>query len=409
MGRIIDRKRAVFCLTVVAMAYFWTNFHRQSMAVLAPYLVEKMGITTTQIGTLGSIMFYVYGLTQIPFGIIADKYGSKKIIQVCLVALVIGTYIFGHAETYNQLMIGRLITGFAVSGIYVPSLSMIRGWFDIRVYSTYLGIYVAVGNLGSVLSTMPFEMLLSNFDIVTIYNGFGIIVVLLAIASFFLYEERNLGVKREVKKEEKDPIAKHFYLFLAATSLFGLIFNGARQAFQSLWGTTYYVEVFNFNVRNASIMMMIFSVGGIFFTPLVGRLADKSGRFNALIKMAMFTAVAWLLAGLTPPNSGIILTGIMAFVLGGTNSSTVPNAFTTLGDYAKPHQRSVVSGIFNTLCFFGSAVFTQSLGVIFENTVMNQTTFLMVFVVFAILILIGTAASIFAKSNLDKKIEELKV
>ena len=404
MGRIVDRKRAVFCLVVVAMGYFWTNFHRQSMAVLAPYLIEEMGITTSQVGTLGSIMFYIYGLTQIPFGLIADKYGSKRIIEVCMVSMVIGTYIFGHAENYTQLMIGRLITGFAVSGIYVPSLSMIRGWFDIRVYSTYLGIHMAVGNLGSVLSTTPFEILLSNFEIKTLYNAFAIAVLILSIASFFLYEEPRPKIKRTVEKT-KDPKEKYFYFFLGAISMLGLIYNGARQAFQSLWGTTYYISVFNYSVRNASILMMLFSVGGIFFSPIAGRIADKSGRFSALIKMAIFTSIVWLIVGITPANSNYLITGLLAFLLGGANSSTMQNAFTTLGDYAKPHQRSLISAILNTLSFFGSAIFTQSLGIIFEGATMGHTTFLIVFAVFAVLILVASMIAMFAKTNLDKNLK----
>ncbi|NLW43174.1 MAG: MFS transporter [Tissierellia bacterium] len=403
MSRVVDRKRAVFCLIIVAMAYFWTNFHRQSMAVLAPYLMEEMGITTSQVGTLGSIMFYVYGLTQIPFGLIADKYGSKRIIEVCLVSMVIGTYIFGHAKNYTQLMIGRLITGFAVSGIYVPSLSMIRGWFDIRVYSTYLGIYLAVGNLGSVLSTTPFEILLSNFEISTIYNVFAIIVLFLSIASFFLYEKPKSKVKVEMEKTS-DPKEKHFYIFLASICLLGLLYNGGRQGFQSLWGTTYYISVFNYSIRNASIMMMIFSIGGIFFSPIAGWIADHFGRFNALIKMSMFTSIIWLIVGVTPINSNYIVIGFMAFLLGGVNSSTIQNAFTTLGDYAKPRQRSLISAVLNTSNFFGSAIFTQSLGIIFEGRTMNHTTFLVVFVVFAVLILMASIIAMFTKNNLDKNL-----
>ena len=118
----------------------------------------------------------------------------------------------------------------------------------------------------------------------------------------------------------------------------------------------------------------------------------------------MFTSIIWLIVGVTPINSNYIVIGFMAFLLGGVNSSTIQNAFTTLGDYAKPRQRSLISAVLNTSNFFGSAIFTQSLGIIFEGTTMNHTTFLVVFVVFAVLILMASIIAMFTKNNLDKNL-----
>lgn len=404
MDRIIDKKRSVFCLIVVSAAYFWTNFHRLSMAVLAPYLMEDMGITTAQTGTLGSIMFLMYGLTQIPFGIIADKFGSKKLVISCIILTAIGTYIFGHADNYTQLLIGRLITGLAVSGIYVPSLSMMRGWFDIREYSSYLGIFLAIGNIGAVLATTPFEILLSNFGIVNVYNVFALITLLISIASFFLYE-KPINIKKSRKADKDNQSPKEFYVFLAAVCLFGLLYTGARQSFQSLWGATYYISVFNYSVRTSSLLLMVFSIAGIFVTPIIGVLASKIGSYKTLVLMALATATVWILLGLTPANSPIYITGLMAFLIGAVNNSTMQNAFTVLGNYASPNQRSLTSAIFNTANFFGGAAYTQILGIVFEGVEMSHGTFLIVFVIYAALIALGILVVSFAKKRLNKNLK----
>lgn len=74
----VDKKKSIFCLIVVMLAYFMTNFHRQAMAVLSPIFMKEIGLSTSEVGLLGSMTFYIYGLTQIPFGLLADKFGSKK-------------------------------------------------------------------------------------------------------------------------------------------------------------------------------------------------------------------------------------------------------------------------------------------------------------------------------------------
>lgn len=400
----VDKKRSVFSLIVVMFAYFLTNFHRQSMAVLSPIFMEELGLSTSQVGLLGSMTFYVYGFTQIPFGLFADKHGSKKVIQICLFTLIAGTYFFAHGKSFAMLIIGRLLIGFSISGFFVPSLTLIRGWFDVREYGFYLGLFMASGNLGSVMSTTPLEVLISKFSYINVLNGFVLLTVILAITSLSLYEVK-LPVLKKRKKEERGGTSKEFKIFLFTLCLLSLFYNGARQSFQSLWGTSYYTEVFGFTLRRASVFMMLFSIGGIFFNPIAGKIADKTGRFNALIKLATLTAVFWILMGITPPSAPVFVIFIVALILGSLNSSTIQNSFTTISDYATADNRSLVSAIINTFGFLGPAVFTHGLGVAFENTTLNQMTFLIVYSVFAVLILIAVVLNIFTKNSLDQSLE----
>ena len=79
--KISEKKKKIFSLFVIASAYFWSNFHKLSMSVLAPHLVQKYNISMTQIGQLGSILFFIYAILQIPLGKLADKFGGKIIFK----------------------------------------------------------------------------------------------------------------------------------------------------------------------------------------------------------------------------------------------------------------------------------------------------------------------------------------
>lgn len=403
MNKVRYKGKAYFCLIVVSLAYLWANFHRQSMAVMAPFLMESLNISTSQVGNLGSIIFYIYGLTQIPFGYFSRKYGGTRVIQFSLICLVIGSFIFGQSNTYRELLIGRLIIGFAVSGFYVPSINLIRQWFDIREFGFYMGLFLSIGNIGALLSTTPYEILLSNYSLPYIYNILSIIALVLVVASFFLYEDKSILKKIKIEdSEEKLPFGfMNFYIML---SLYGLAFYGSRQAFISLWGFSYYTSALGYDLRTGSFLMMLISIGGIVFTPLAGKIADKIGRFNALVKQSIVTAILWIILAIIPKDTPFPIMVFLAFWIGALKISTVANAFTALTDYATNKTRSLLVALLNTTNFFGSAILMQAMGFLFEGRDIDLDIFRRIFIVFGVLIFITIIGLNISKKKMDKNL-----
>lgn len=406
MKKIRDKRIPFIYLLIVSISYMWANFHRQSMAVMAPFLEAELLLTPSQIGNLGSIVFYIYGLTQLPIGFLSIKFGSVKIIRFSLTCLVIGTFIFGRSNTYTELLIGRLIIGFAVSGFYVPSLNLIRKWFDVREFGFYMGLFLAIGNVGSLLSTTPYELMLSNFSVGNIYIGLTVFSIFLVIFSFLLKEEylnkNKVDIELDDIEEEKLPLGfKKFYIML---SIYGLVYYGTRQAFISLWGTSYFTSVFNYDIRTASFLMMIISIGGIIYTPIAGRFADKKGRFNALIIQSILTSILWIICALLPTKTPLLIVGFFAFWIGALKISTSANAFSTLSDYTTDKTRPIFVALLNTTNFFGSAILMQGLGFLFDGVDIGRDIFTKILFTISILIFVTILMAKRAKDKMDKNL-----
>lgn len=79
--------------------------------ILSTDAVTRFSATPTLIG----IAIGIYGLTQaslqIPFGLLSDKYGRRKIIIIGLLLFIIGSLIAANAQTMWQLIIGRALQG----------------------------------------------------------------------------------------------------------------------------------------------------------------------------------------------------------------------------------------------------------------------------------------------------------
>ena len=68
------------------------------------------------------------GLLQIPFGILSDRYGRKKLIYFGLILFTIGSLIAARAETLEGIILGRAFQGAgAISGTLLALLADFTG------------------------------------------------------------------------------------------------------------------------------------------------------------------------------------------------------------------------------------------------------------------------------------------
>ena len=68
-------------------------------------------LTPAEIGVVIGVMFLSSALVQIPFGIMLDRYGARRMIVGWSSVAIIGTVIFGLAETSSGLTVGRTLIG----------------------------------------------------------------------------------------------------------------------------------------------------------------------------------------------------------------------------------------------------------------------------------------------------------
>ena len=57
-------------------------FYRVSNAVIAPSLVQELGLNAKTLGLLGGAYFYSFSLLQIPMGLMLDRIGPRLVITL---------------------------------------------------------------------------------------------------------------------------------------------------------------------------------------------------------------------------------------------------------------------------------------------------------------------------------------
>ncbi len=124
MNRHDDRLAPKLLLVVFlpfATGYFLSFFFRNVNAVIAKDLARDFSLTPSDIGLLTSAYLLAFALAQLPVGVLLDRYGPRRVMASLLCVAGLGALIFGLAQDFLVLTLGRAMIGLGVfAGAAMP-------------------------------------------------------------------------------------------------------------------------------------------------------------------------------------------------------------------------------------------------------------------------------------------------
>ena len=185
-------KYALVLLTTICITYFVENFLRSAAGALTPILISELSISHGKMGLLISAFFFVYGIMQVPSGILSDALGARKTIIAFTALTVIGVFIFWISHSYNLLALAQLLIGIGCSVFYINAVKLVSTWFPANRKATAIGILSAASGLGNFVAYMGFPLAVERFgDWRTLYLVMSLILVINWVMNFFVLKERE--------------------------------------------------------------------------------------------------------------------------------------------------------------------------------------------------------------------------
>ena len=143
-------------------------------AAVGPQFAVRWQLSPSQSGWLVTIvqLGFVLGTATAAVLNLADVMPSKRLFAASALAGAAANAALVHAPTYERALVLRLVTGFALAGVYPPAMKMISTWFRSQ---RGLGIGTVVGAL-TVGKASPY--------LVHAFPGAGIAAVLYTVTGF---------------------------------------------------------------------------------------------------------------------------------------------------------------------------------------------------------------------------------
>ena len=263
-------------------------------------MVEDGLFTETEIGVIGSCLFFTYAIGKLCNGFIADRANVKKLMSTGLMISAIINLVLGFTNSFILFAILWGINGFFQSMGATSGVVSLTRWFDSSNRGTYYGFWSASHNLGEAITFISIAILATQFGWRYALIGAGLI----GIAYFFVmqwgmkdtpqkygYLLGQHGTAKEkttdFNKSQKAVLRNPAIWILALGSAFMYI---SRYAVNS-WGVFYLETMKGYSTLDASFIISISSVCGIVGTIASGLISDKLFRGSRNIPALVFGLV----------------------------------------------------------------------------------------------------------------------
>lgn len=293
-----------------AMFYLIGFYQRVAPAVITDQLMRDFAIGGAALGNLSAFYFYAYVAMQIPTGVIADRWGPRRLLAAGAAVAAIGSAVFALAPDIFWANAGRLLIGASVAVAFVSMLKLANHWFSPQHYALAAGMALLTGVSGGVVAGVPLRYLVEAFGWRGVMGVTAALTALLAVAIWLWV--RDDPVERGYASYFHDASHDHAATQAAAESIsiwHGLMqvlsyrniwvitlvpigFSGAVLTFAGLWGVPYLRQVHGVDALSAaaitSTLLVAWAAGG----PLLGAWSQRQGRRKRLYSLSAAVALA---------------------------------------------------------------------------------------------------------------------
>jgi len=296
-----------------ALGYFLSYLFRVVNAVIAPDLVADLGIDPSELGLLTSTYFIAFASSQIPLGVLLDRFGPRMVESFLLLFAGTGAIIFALSDTLTGVIIGRAFIGFGVSACLMAAFKSYVIWFPARTLSRINGLQMAAGGLGALAATTPVEWALHFTDWRGLFWALALLSFAIALAVFLTVPEQEEKKHEKLSSQLTGVIQVFKSPFFRRIAPLTTLSQSGYIAFQGLWAGPWLKDVALVPRAQIAIILSWSALAMIAGFITLGFLAEKLAKrgvpvlTTAVSGMGLFILVQAMITFAVPLPPTIIL------------------------------------------------------------------------------------------------------
>ncbi|MCI6212570.1 MFS transporter [Bacteroides sp. KG68] len=353
---------------------------RLSLNVVKKPIVEEGVFSETELGIIGSVLFFTYAVGKFTNGFLADRSNINRFMSTGLLVTALVNLCLGFVNSFILFAVLWGISGWFQSIGAASCVVGLSRWFTDKQRGSFYGFWSASHNIGEAMTFIVVASIVSAFGWRYGFLGAGLVGLTGALIVWRFFHDtpqsKGLPAVNEPKKEkemsasqseefnraQKEVLRNPAIWILALSSAFMYI---SRYAVNS-WGVFYLEAQKGYSTLDASFIISISSVCGIVGTVFSGVISDRlfGGRRNvpALIfgllnvaALCLFLlvpgvhfwldAVAMVLFGLGIGVLICFLGGLMAVDIAPRNASGAALGVVGIASYIGAGLQDVMSGV----------------------------------------------------------------
>jgi len=323
-------------VAILALTQFTVVLDFMVMSPLGDLLMKDFKVKPDQFGIVVSSYALAAGISGFLTAGFADRFDRKRLLVFFYSGFILGTLFCGMAESYNQLVWARILTGLFGGVMSSISMAIVADIFSLEQRGRVMG-FMQMGFGLSQIVGIPLSLFIA--DMYHWQTPFYLIVglsvgMLLAILFALKPINAHLTLKRE-NSAFKHLLAtiknRNYRIGFMATAFMSL-----GGYFMMPWGSAFAVNNVGISQKELPLLFMIVGISTFMIMPLIGWLADKVNKFQ-LFMLASLVMIGSVLAYVHLGETTLfVLIVVNIFMMGGIMARMVPSqALTTSVPEAK--------------------------------------------------------------------------
>jgi MFS transporter, DHA1 family, multidrug resistance protein len=313
-----------------------------------------------------------FGLTQLFFGPISDRYGRRVPLLAGMVVYVAAAFACAFAPSFGALLALRFVQGLGAAATRVIAVSIVRDTFGGRAMAEVMSLVFMVFMVIPVIAPGAGQVLMLAFDWPSIFIFMGLVGLAFTIWTWMRLPET---LKDEYRRPLRAAVIVDGFCIVATnrmsvcytvamTSIFGALFgfiNSAQQVYVGIYEVGTMFPVF------FAVVAGLMAVSSFANSRLVGRLGMRRLAHGALLAFIVLTGTVFALS-LQGPVPLWLFTGLFALAM--MTFSWIGANFNSLAMEPLGHVAGTASSVQGFVQTIGGGLVGAAIGQAFDGTVM---------------------------------------
>lgn len=169
-------------LAILFITWVVSYIDRMVMTVAIPYIAADFNLSPVAMGVVLSTFFAGYAIFQIPGGMLADKFGPRKVMTAGITWWTIFTVITGMAKSLHPMLFIRFFFGVGEGVFPGSSWKTIANWFPVKERTTANAFMMSSNFLGPAIAPLFVVAVMATWGWRTVFYSLlvpGAVIILL--------------------------------------------------------------------------------------------------------------------------------------------------------------------------------------------------------------------------------------
>ncbi|WP_129669930.1 MFS transporter [Phytoactinopolyspora endophytica] len=354
------------------VAYIVAVLHRTSFGVAGLDASARFDTSASLLASFVVVQLLVYAGLQVPIGVLIDQIGPRRLLIIGAVVMALGQAVLAMATSVPAAGCGRVLVGAGDAMTFVSVLRLAASWFPPGRVPLLTQLTGLIGQLGQVLSAVPFVAVLHRFGWTPAFVSAAAMSVLVAVLAVAAVRDSPDSRARPIQGNmwrgvghDLVTVWRHPGTRLGLWAHFSTGFAGI--VFAMMWGFPFLVAGQGLSQGAAGSLLTVMVFAGAVAAPVLGVLVQRHPmrRSWLVLGVVIANAAAWtaVLVWPGPAPVWLLVLLVMSLALSGPGSMV---GFDFARTFNPPNKLGTATGIVNVGGFTAALLTILAIGMVID-------------------------------------------